>query len=290
MADSGIVDKAQIVAVSVPHDGSGIQVDVSGAEPPDDLKAEISRIAQVNLDDVRYSEYVEATVPLATRSNDSSPWKGGARIRLGGELCSTAFAVLDGVRGYLLSAAHCRDSTSFAALDGAGQSIAPATAIKSKPSIDSLSIDPSASPATTARVYTGAWNSSTTAAVKGWKSNWKGDTVCISGGTSGQRCGKIEIDAKMVTGLTGGFYVEARAASGATMVAGGDSGGAVYRQISGGVEARGVIHGGAGYVSCGSHNPDIDPEDDPFTKCYWTLTYVPISVVLSTWGYTLEVG
>jgi hypothetical protein len=60
----------------------------------------------------------------------------------------------------------------------------------------------------------------------------------------------------------------------------------VYRTVSGGVQARGIINAGytATITTCGAHNPDVNP------TCWQDMLYTPISVVLNSWGYSLEVG
>jgi hypothetical protein len=135
-------------------------------------------------------------------------------------------------------------------------------------------------------MYTGAWNSSTKILVKNWATNNIGDSVCQSGATSGARCGVIRQDAVQVPGLTGSFYIRAEANSG-WLSAGGDSGGPWYRSVTGGVQARGIHHGGDTVVACGT----IDPEAQALgATCTRFSVYVPISVVLSHTGTTLEVG
>lgn len=279
-----LVARAGVTSVSYRANGGGrLIVGLSGEEPSQAIREEIEEATGLNSSRLRYQTSQGSLVNLATRANDSSPWKGGIRTLHGGSACSTAFAALSGSSGRLLSANHC--GADKAASDGNGTRIATASAIAGKASIDSMSIDPSASPATTPRVYVGAWNSSTTKTVKNWGSNWVGNTVCAGGATTGSRCGKVIDDAIKYPGLSGDWYVRARATSGA-MAGGGDSGGPVYANVSGGVQARGVILGGfnATATSCGSKNPDVT------TTCFRDIAYAPISVVLNSWGYSLEVG
>ncbi|MGW6461105.1 hypothetical protein ACWF94_35135 [Streptomyces sp. NPDC055078] len=283
--NDALVESAGIAAVAVNHDGTGIRVKVEGATPNADLKRQIARTAGVNAKYVAYAEHVGKRVNLATRPNDTAPWKGGIRTVQNGNNCSTGFAVLAGSEGVLLSANHCDPTANHSVTDGAGTTIATGAGVNGNANIDSQSINPSASPSTTPLVYTGAWNSSTTATVKSWATNWTGQTVCSSGATTGTHCGTITNDALSYPGLTGSWYVEARG-TGAYMAGGGDSGGALYATVTGGVQARGTLIGGwtASETFCGAHNPDVT------TTCFRDIVYVPISVVLSTWGYTLEVG
>lgn len=122
--------------------------------------------------------------------------------------------------------------------------------------------------------------------MKNWSSNSYGDRVCLSGATSGLRCGTIVDDATTAPGLSGNFYIRTKADSG-WMSAGGDSGGPWYTGASGGNQARGIHYGGETAVSCGAIAPDVSPSWGTCTQFSW---YVPISVVLNTWGLALEVG
>jgi hypothetical protein len=145
-------------------------------------------------------------------------------------------------------------------------------------------MDPLASPATSPKIYVGAWASPTLSTVKSWASNWKGEDVCSSGATTGTHCGKIIDDTMAVSGLYGGWYVKASATS--VFAGGGDSGGPIYKPVTDGVQARGILLRGVtdSITSCGLHNPDVTP------SCYKTIIYLPISVALDAWSYTLEVG
>lgn len=281
--DENLTSAGEITSVSLRANGTGLLVRTAGGLPDGELRDRIVGATGLDPSLVEFAPDEGEIVNLASRVNDARPWKGGIRTRHGSMACSTAFAVLSGSAGRLLSANHC--GANKAAKDGAGTTIAPASAVQGKANIDSMSIDPTASPATTGKIYVGGWNSSTTKTVKNWSANWKGDKVCAGGATTGSRCGEVVDDAVTYPGLTGGWYVKARATSGA-MAGGADSGGPVYATVSGGVQARGVILGG--YTStatgCGSKNPDVS------TSCYRTIAYAPISVVLNSWGYALEVG
>jgi hypothetical protein len=282
LANSALARQIDVQSVAVNPDGSGIRARVPGA-------AAMSANDQGNAAAVAQTAVTfETRAPIqkaATRYNDAPAWKGGIRTVQGTSACSTAFAVLVGSAGRLLSAHHCDESANLAVRDGAGQLIASGGAsVAGIASIDSQLIDPSASPATTARVYTGAWNSSTTAVVKSWARNFIGQSVCASGATSGQHCGTITDDTTSLPWTSGNFFIEAKAAGSAPLIAGGDSGGPVFASVTGGVQARGVILAGSVPVTCGATNPDVDP------PCYNYAIYAPISVVLDTWGVQLEVG
>jgi hypothetical protein len=70
----------------------------------------------------------------------------------------------------------------------------------------------------------------------------------------------------------------------------GDSGGPMFKVVSGGVQARGILisadtTAGPMTSSCGSVAPDAAG-----ILCSRWVNYVPISTVLNTWGVSLEVG
>lgn len=283
---SDVARELGIASVSAHPDGTGITVQMVADEPDTDGKEAVSRIAEIPVENVSYETNVGRLVPTASRPADAAPWKGGARIVFGGvEACSSGFAALSGSAGRLVSAAHCDYSGSMTVRSGGGTTIANGSGVAVLANIDSMSIDPSASPATDPLAYTGAWNSATASTVKNWASNWTGDTVCAGGASTGTHCGTITDDAMAVPGWTGSWYVRASASSGA-MNGGGDSGGPVYRSTTGGVQARGIINAGfdATKIACGAHNPDVTP------TCYHDMLYTLISVVLNYWGYSLEVG
>lgn len=286
LTSSQLAAQAGITSVSARPQGTGITVQMAESEPDQGMKVRIAQVAGIPEKDIAYEANVGSLVPLASRNNDAAPWKGGARTVHGGSsACSTGFATLSGSAGRLISAAHCDPSGSLTVKDGGGTTIATGSGVSLKSDIDSMSIDPSASPATTPTIYTGAWNSSTTATVKNWASNWTGDSVCAGGATTGTHCGTITDDSVTYSGYTGSWYVRARASSGA-FIGGGDSGGPVYRTVSGGAQARGIINAGytATITTCGAHNPDVNP------TCWQDMLYTPISVVLNSWGYSREVG
>lgn len=286
LMQSAVADQIGVQSTAVRPDGTGLEVRVQGQVPAEQGKAEVARVAGIDASGIGYVENSGGIELLAARYNDSPAWKGGGRTRQGSFACSTGFAALSGAQGRLLSANHCDPSANAVVTDGAGEIIAPGGAsVSGYPSIDSQSLDPSASPATIGQIFIGGWNSGTVAAVKNWASNWNGQWVCSGGATTGTHCGSITDDATQVNGLPNSWFVEASHPS--TLMAGGaDSGGPIYANIAGGVQARGTLIGGiiGTEAACGAHNPDVNP------TCYRTIIYVPISVVLNSWGLGLEMS
>lgn len=286
ISDNATVEGFDLSWASVLPDGSGITVASSKAVLTNSDKTQVARTAGLPANAVTY-ELESGGVVFLSRQNDASPWKGGSRLKFPyNGLCTSGFPALASGSGRLLSAAHCDPNDNVGVTDGAGTWIAGAAGVVHHDSIDSLSIDPTSSPATTAKIHIGAWNGSVTTTVKNWAGNNIGDSVCQSGATLGTRCGTITDDSVKVSGLSGGWYVRARAASG--YAAAGDSGGPIYRTITGGVQARGILVGGAGgtEVSCpANHDPALGG-----LPCYRDIVYTPISVTLNTWNFSLEVG
>jgi hypothetical protein len=227
---------------------------------------------------------------LLSRHNSSAPWKGGAEIRSGGAFCSSGFAV-DTSSGYgrLLTSAHCGDNGSTWT-DGTGEVIGPVIARK-RDTIDSMLIDPTASPATTGIVFGGPWDATSLNAryqlsVGGSSAPSTGDTVCSNGAMSGEHCNKTIVTTSVSWNCGGytceGFkladYVYPNSVAGAQ----GDSGGPVYVNRSDGrVGARGIMTTGYTPVTCGS-------TAYPDTTCYAVMYAVGITRLTSHWGVTVE--
>lgn len=257
--------------------------------------SDLSRISEVSgLSKVEIIHNDIQDFGLVGRLNDAAPFKGGARTIQNGHVCSTGFAVLSGASGRLLSARHCDPTSNYAIKNGDSTVTITngGSGVSGMAALDSEIIDPIDSPATTPKIYNGSWSSGANATVKSWHSNWVGDTVCLSGATSGNRCGLViddsfpyvyngySIDTILVEGPAGGI-----------MASSGDSGGPAYGPIGSGVDARGIIDAispSYGYhhnCSSFSINPDVS---SPICSRY--VLYIPISTVLNAWGVSLEVG
>ncbi|MFI8102792.1 hypothetical protein [Streptomyces sp. NPDC086023] len=275
-------------------DGSGVTVGVAArARAAADPMPELRNAAR--MPDVALKLGVAGITDdaLFSRGNDAPPWKGGIRTTNTEGLCSTGFAVLAGSTGKLLSASHCDPSGNLAVRDGAGQTIAPGGAsVAVIAGIDSMLIDPSDSPATTPRVFRGGHSSTSTSLVKGWYSNWPGDPVCSSGASTGEHCGTVYDDSDVYVNGDGVRIgvIQVAAPAGQIMGGQGDSGGPMFKTVSGGVQARGILisadtTAGSMTYSCGSVAPDASG-----ILCSRWVNYVPISTILNTWGVSLEVG
>lgn len=125
------------------------------------LERQVSEIAAAEgLTDIP----VEVTIssePLPegyARTNDIAPFQGGARIRVasaaGTGLCTSGFAVLSGSQGRLLSAAHCQSGYAVSSAK-TGANVLIASGASRNLTVDSMLIDPTASPATIPRISRG---------------------------------------------------------------------------------------------------------------------------------------
>lgn len=189
---SHILTRLGVVGIDASDDNSQLTFKVAGHEPisPEDeaLLAQITGLSEIGF---RYGQ--SEAVTYASRQDDAAPWRGGARIQTVLGSCTSGFAVLtSGGAGRLLSARHCDPTGDGAIKDGAGTTIAPGgSSVSVVGSIDSMLIDPTVSPATSALIYRGSYTSSTYSTVKNWYSNWPNDAVCSSGSSTGELCGSV---------------------------------------------------------------------------------------------------
>jgi hypothetical protein len=126
----------------------------------------------------------EARPVLASRADDSPPYRGGAKW--GG--CTSGFAISIKGSTRMLSAGHCADNGEIAE-DGGGQTMG--TVNGDSDSYDRLFIDTKSA----GRIYNGAvnpdgsGNGEYSSPVAGASASFVGDYICSSGAYSGTRCG-----------------------------------------------------------------------------------------------------
>ncbi|MEU3402215.1 hypothetical protein [Streptomyces filamentosus] len=273
-------------------DGSGVTVGIAAQTRSAVAEEQLTDLRDTaGIPDVALKTGVVAPVGYA-RGNDAPPWKGGIRTIHNGSACSSGFAVLSGSAGRLLSAGHCDTSGNGAVYDGGQQQIAPGSAsVAYSKGIDSLLIDPSSSPATAPNVFRGGYAATSTSLVKNWASNWPGDPVCSSGASTGEHCGTVYDDGDVVS-LNGASVgvIQVSAPAGSIMGGQGDSGAPMFKKVTGGVQARGILLGpdlaaGGETYSCGTTDPNVGS-----IRCSRWINYVPISTILNVWGVSLETG
>ena len=249
------------------------------------------------------------------RQSASDPWWGGMLMAWGGSgagsepdrFCSTAFAVLQGVEGRILSAAHCDLSgnlkwnngnlgnpTRFTQGDGY------VSVIKS---IDSMLINPVNG--TKGRVHTGGISPGVSDRVLKSAVNNVGDYVASSGANSGEHRALTifndsldrECNGYDCTKVMAGTKSRSNISS-----VGGDSGGPwlhhydVDRVVAKGVQSGSLSRWWA-YCDYGDYRFDpgfqyVDRDGDGQYRwepnCSYRSLYLPIRPVMKAWGVTLE--
>lgn len=283
--------------LSIPReDGAGIVVIV----PPGDGFDKAAAAAALDVP----VTYVEDDLDLVNgpRQNSSSPWWGGAMmISSGGNVCSTGFAVLSGVEGRLLSAAHCDTSGNVrwnnGNLSNPTRLTPGGSAVSVILSMDSMLINPDNG--TRGRVHTGGIYSDGTQwkGVSGTATNNVGQSVATGGANSGQHRGLVIFDDAYSNSCNGYSCTGIGARnSGTLVVVGGDSGGPVYHTNSDGtLTAKGIIKGApkSRHVSCTSSDYRFDPGTETWDgsthrRCYDTVVYMPIRPLLNAWNVVIE--
>jgi hypothetical protein len=206
---------------------------------------------------------------MFSRQADTPLFWGGSRYfsPVGG--CSNGFAlsVAGAANIYEISAGHCGNNSDAVSIPG--QPSPTGSVLAKAASRDTLAINYPAGVA--GRVYTGPFDSSSSAAVGGATADFVGDFICTSGSSSGEHCTVqvLGVDEFVNTNVgvlgpeTRGFEINSGCA-----VAPGDSGGPAYSYRSDGrVDGRGTISAGIlGNASC----PGVSPSGSS------TVWYAPL--------------
>ncbi len=184
------------------------------------------------------------------RWDDEEPFYGGAAIDKNDwwspvyDYCTTGFAVTtsSGTEG-LLTAAHCGYGESYYTPDGdqyVGTVSNPISCIYDAGTLIGRNYDP--------RVYAGSWSSGRSLGVIGSVVPTVGQYVYMSGSWSGEHMTRVVSTFEYTSGcypwaVGPGFWTEDQQGDGS--VGDGDSGGPVYRYVSGStVRGAGIIRGG----------------------------------------------
>ncbi len=288
---SPITEALNVSSYGLDHTGAGINIYFAAKAPHPLPIEELRKAAGINCD-FFYKEDFGEWVLDAARNTDAAPFSGGARINFsysGRDVasCTSGFPVLKGGVGYLTTANHCDPTNKKAVTNGVGTLIAKSSH-SGMAAIDTKLIDPIASPATGPYIYTGPpWNSSKKSRITSVNVNNVGQTVCLSGATSGRRCGTITDDAYPASkiglpGLVGNWYIYVEAPSG-WAAASGDSGGAWYRDNGNGtVQARGGHIASIYGISCSGLAPDVS------ATCRKHAMYVPATVIQNSLNVKIE--
>ncbi|MEV4753660.1 hypothetical protein AB0J86_00880 [Micromonospora sp. NPDC049559] len=227
-------------------DGSGVSVTlVRGSESS--ARATVAGGARLPVD-YTVGDRVEL---MLGRQADTTPFWGGARYNTPVGGCSTGFAVSWAGANRIISAGHCGSNGQNATVPGWGTA---GPIINDNDSRDTLMINAS----TSGRIYTGAYNASTSVGVGGAVSDFVGNIICTGGASSGEHC-NIQVQAVnqyVNVGYVIGPMTYGVQLNGTCAVAPGDSGGPVYSyRADGRVDARGTVSAGTSNVSC----PGVSP-------------------------------
>jgi len=263
-------------ALSISPDGSGITVTVEARDA-----AEEARRSQRN---VIVTNVASDSVHPLTRQNDSPPWWSGARIYVGGGGCTTGFGVYSGSAQWMITAAHCASQGSTA-YDGAYDLMGSVGTVI--PGIDTELINLS-SPNVGGYMYDGAWNDPNSYAkpVVGRAANFVGEYVCTSGSYSGVQC-DLQINAdnesRVINGVNVRSLIRAARTDGSFGAGTGDSGGPVFSVSPSDGYANVTARGG---ISLGEGSP-VSCTAGVAGTCYNQIIYMPISVIVNTFGVSL---
>lgn len=205
-------------------------------------------------------------VDVQSRTNDTSPFYGGARINTPVGGCSNAFSWYSGTTSYMLTAGHCASSGGSISTPAMAMGLVTATSRENWHSTagtqyltgqsvyrgDIALIHVPSPRSTTARMFRGDINSSSSALVgEMWSRRpQSGDQYCTGGTRSGEVCGwtvdAARVDIRYSSGAVVRNAVSSRSKQG-WCTRPGDSGGPVYTvRPDGKVAAKGIISGGGG--------------------------------------------
>lgn len=280
-----------ISSFSLPADADQVQVNVTDlAKMGRNAKTDLKNVAEVPL------TFVQADVGIQlSRANHAAPFKGGASMLHGGAICSTGFAVLQGVQGYLLSAGHCDESGSATnwswtddvggtTITGGGSAVQLANG-----ALDSMLIDPASG--TEGRIFGGKWNEPSTTAryqlqVNGSSSTFLGARLCNGGANTGEHCQLRVGSSDDVSCSSQGVCHRwvARNDDDLAIVAAGDSGGPVYSDLGGdSVGARGIIsEARSAQKTCPASMMN------PGNPCFSAFMFIGIVDTLKQWSVSIE--
>jgi PASTA domain len=244
----------RVIEAAPKADGSGLAVTVDQAS-----QADRTRLAAATP--------VPLTITAGTRPQqmydrqaDVAPFWGGSRYntRVGG--CTNGFAIQPPSTAniVMLSAGHCGNDGDAANVPGRGT---PTGTIAVKSGCrDTLLIYYPAGVADS--VYTGAYNASTSAVIRGATFDVPGEYVSTSGASSGEHGSVLVQAVDVFTAVAGnpcatvGPLTRAGSIIGSCVVAPGDSGGPVFTRTDANAIGRGTITAGnSGSATCPGQVP-----------------------------------
>jgi hypothetical protein len=280
----------RLASVAPAADGSGVTATLTRTSLPAG-RADLLATARVPV------TLAAGATPRLTfdRQADVPAYWGGTRYFQGGIGCSSGFSLRVGSQPtdqFAITAGHC--GTLFAPFNVPGQPNPTGQMFGADACRDNLLLGYTASIGPVApRIYTGAFDSTTSAQVVGAAPDFVGNLVQTGGASSGEHFGIPITGVDVFSAFNGasctpiGPLTLAAYPTATCAIAPGDSGGPVYTYSGPDVVARGTITGGLigtascpGVVASGSSNvyfaPLLRPSGDPQRGSFQTYTGVSI--------------
>ena len=237
----------------------------------------------------------EVVEPLS-RNVYGTPFRGGARIYIPDpysddvEACTTGFSMIsqDAIQ-YLLTAGHCTGYHNDWTIT-TGSVTAPRYVgttkwigvLEETNNLDAILVRLQPSDTATPRIFTGTYSTSSSVVVSSAYAMDIGEVGCMSGATMGTVCqikrsGAPVFESNLDGRNTWAFSAYSTYGATVPIVAGGDSGGPVYRvKADGTVHGYGIIRGGTAGLPCpATTNPDVSP------NCYANVHVTPINRIMT---------
>lgn len=229
---------------------------------------------------------IDMDIQLAVgRSADVSPFYGGAQIqRSSGTICSTGFAVTVGGVDKMVTARHCGVGFNWSSPAGSYLGTTSGGNLGTDSTLLNYTVSPGAS---TARIYTGSWTSTTSLPVIGTRVAAVGDDLCAQGAWTGQRCNNQITGTNAyitVSGQTYGPGFWAKNPGGNAQAGEGDSGGPGVHPLTGPDRLRVV-----GMIDAIDGNFSVPCQGFIGTRaCSTRVFYINVGSVLSSNFATLK--
>ena len=290
LIEQGRVDTVVVNEAGPSPDFSSLSVGVdTNVDEPDADKLSAARQAITSTMPLEFS-VAKTLDEFRSRWDDEEPFYGGAAIDRSDwfsptyEYCTTGFAVTtsSGTEG-LLTALHCGYGNSYYTPEGdryVGTVSSPAVCTLDAATLIGQDYSP--------RVYAGSWNSSHSLGVVGLVVPAVGQFVYMSGSHSGEHMTRVDSIFRYTAGCSPwavgpGFWTTDQQGDGS--VGDGDSGGPVYRYVTGStVRGAGMIRGG----DTVNHSAPCEGRVAPGRSCASRAFHLHLHTVVSGLGVTLQ--
>ena len=300
--------KAQVSWSTIAPDAAYGALVVSGPGLGEEvaLQSRVATAAKLAVVDVPVTTAsAPAVVASDDRTSDLSPFTGGARLHidqpgtLNDSVCTAGFSMrsTDGYN-YMLTAAHCALYANGTIIHngqffgGAGNLIRQigtsswTSALQDQNQLDATLLRIPSSSQNAPSMFHGAWDTATERTVTAWEPMDMGMIGCVSGATSGLKCGVARASSATALASYDGRYhwvfqiYDYVNGSDRAVIAGGDSGGPVYRiKADGTLSAYGIVGAGQHFAAC---DPPMNP--DTGQSCYRIGFVTPINRIVGVLG------